>query len=179
MIYGGSAYRVVNLFNVTLGRAEEIIALVFTKYPGAKDYQRHMIEEARTKGCVTNLWGMRRRLLGILSSDPKIREHNERSAINSPIQGLAAEILYVAMVWIVKAFLKKLPQARLVLTVHDSIIVECPDALVDKAVAIMRGEMLRPMPRIKVPLDVDIKIGKSLGNMTKLDKKESLTKSES
>ena len=170
MIYGGSAYRVVNLFNVTQERAQEIIDMVFTKYPGAMEYQREMVRIARERQYVTDLFGQRRRLLGILSSDKKIREHNERSAINAPIQGLAAKILYIAMIRLSLAFKKELPQARMVLTVHDSLTVECPEHLVEQAVAIIRREMLAPMPGIKVPLDVDVKVGKSLGSMKVLDK---------
>jgi DNA polymerase-1 len=170
MIYGGSAYRVVNLFNVTIERAQEIIDMMFTKYPGAMTYQQEMVRIARERQYVTDLFGQRRRLLGILSSDKKIREHNERSAINAPIQGLAAKILYIAMIRLNAALKKELPQAKMVLTVHDSLTVECPEHLVEQAVTIMRREMLTPMPGIKVPLDVDVKVGKSLGSMKVLDK---------
>jgi len=170
MIYGGTAYRVVNLFDVTLDRAQEIINMMFTKYPGAMDYQKEMVRVARERQYVTDLWGQRRRVLGILSNDKESRAHNERSAINSPIQGLAAKILYIAMIRIQGAFKRELPEAKIVLTVHDSLTVECPELLVDKAITIMRREMLAPMPCIKVPLDVDLKVGRSLGSMKLVDK---------
>jgi DNA polymerase-1 len=165
LIYGAGAFRIASLFGISLEAAQGIIDRLYHKYPGARRYHERMIHAARAQGYVTNLYGRRRRLPGILSTDPKLRGHYERSAINSPIQGLAAELLYIAMIRLREAFKRECPGARLVLTVHDSITTEVPHSQVPSAIRVIQREMLRPMPGITVPLEVELKTGTSLGNI--------------
>jgi len=106
-----------------------------------------------------------------LSENQKIRGHCERQAINAPIQGLAGDILYAAMIrlqlrWDKDAFTK------MVLTTHDSLTHEVKVEDQNKAIAIIYNEMTRPFPGLVVPLPVEIKVGPSLGKMKKLSHEE-------
>lgn len=172
MIYGASAYRLAQIYGFTVERGQEIIDHLLTKkYPGAKRYHEAMIFSARTKGHVTNLFGRRRRLPDILSENQKIRGHCERQAINAPIQGLAGDLLYAAMIRLQLRWDED-PFTKMVLTTHDSLTHEVKVEDQNRAIAIIHNEMTRPFPGLIVSLPVEIKVGSSLGKMKKLSKGE-------
>jgi len=172
LIYGGTPYRIMTEYGVDKSRAEEIYDGLFSRYPGAKSYHESMINSAQTKGFVKNMFGRRRRLTNILSGDKGVRGHAERQAINAPIQGLAGDILYIAMIRLWRLWNKNPNLSKMVLTVHDSLTHESAEKDKEKGIANIHREMTREMPGIKIPLPIDIKVGKSLGNMKKLTTEE-------
>ena len=172
MIYGATVYRIMSLYNVSQERAQEILDGLFSRYPGAKAYHNTMINMARTKGYVQNLFGRRRRLPNILSQNKKVSGHAERQAINAPIQGLAGDILSIATIRLWRFWQKNPNLAQMVLTVHDSLAHECKEKDQNKVIATIYREMTRQIPGITVPIPVEIKVGKSLGNMKKLTQEE-------
>jgi|GEM_PF-3064320 len=167
VIMGVSAWKLSKEFGVPEYTAQEWIDKFSARYPGTKNYERRMIQMARDKGYVTDLFGGRRRLPDIISAEPKMRGHAERCAVNAPIQRLEAHIMFISFVRIDMAFEKECPQAHPVLTVHDSVISEAPDELVPEVTEIMKREMARPIPGVEVPLGVEIKVGKDLFSMKK------------
>lgn len=172
LIYGGTIYRIMSEFGVSQERAQEIFDGLFSRYPGAKAYHESTIDLARTKGHVQNIYGRRRRLPNILSENGKMRGHCERQAINAPIQGLASELLSLAMIRLRRLWREKSGLAKMVLTVYDSLTHECSEKDANKVIALIHQEMTRPMKGITVPLPIEVKIGKSLGSMKKLTPNE-------
>jgi len=170
MMFGASAYKVSSVLGISKEKAQRVINDFFLRYPGAREYERRMIHMARVNGYVADIFGRRRRLPGILSSDFKIKSHAERNAVNTPIQQLEAEILYIAMIRLRRALKESNLQARLVLPIHDSLLTECPDGEVSTVVRAMHLRMLKEIPGIEVPIEVEFKVGKSLDQMTPLTK---------
>ncbi len=172
LMYGATEYKMAAEFKFSPDRGRDIIAALFKKYPGAKEYIRSMIAMARSKGFVQNIFGRRRRLPDILSSNKGVKGHAERQAINSPIQGLAGDILSIATIRLWRVWKKYPNLAKMVLTVHDSLAHECAIKNRDKVIAHIHREMTRQIPGIIVPITIDIKVGKSLGDMKKLTQEE-------
>lgn len=170
MMFGASAYKISSVTGVSKERAQRVIEGFFQRYPGAGEYERRMIHMARTKGFVADIFGRRRRLPGILSTDMKIRSHAERNAVNTPIQQLEAEVLYIAMIRLHKALLEDNVSAKLVLPIHDSLLVECADSEISRVVVAMHKHMLKAIPGIDVPIEVEIKTGRALDTMKPLTK---------
>jgi DNA polymerase-1 len=164
-IMGASAWKIASHFKISEEKAQVYITRFFANCPKARQYAQGKIQEARQRGFVISLFGARRRLPEITSPDQKMRGHAERSAVNFPIQNLEAHILYAAMNRIAMAFKAECPTARLVLPVHDSLVTEVRESDWKKAAEIMEREMTRAMPGIIVPLAVEVKYGKSLGNL--------------
>ncbi len=174
LIYGASAYRLAQVYGFEVERGQEIIDHLLTKkYPGASRYHEAMKFSARSKGYVKNLFGRRRRLPEILSDNQKLRGHAERQAINAPIQGLAGDLLYAAMIRLQLQW-EADPFTKMVLTTHDSLTHEVKVEDQNRAVAIIHNEMTRPFPGLVVPLPVEIKVGTSLGKMKGLSREEVL-----
>lgn len=172
LIYGATIYRIMSLYGVSEDRATQIVDSIFARYPGAKAYHEAMVSMARTKGFVQNIFGRRRRLRDILSDNKKLRGHAERQAINAPIQGLAGEVLSVATIRLAKVW-RKIPElARMVMTIHDSLVHEALESRSEEAIAKIYWEMTRSIKGITVPIPVEVKVGKSLGDMKKLSREE-------
>ncbi len=167
LIYGATGYRLANLFGVEERVGEEIKDAILSKYPGARRFEENMKILARTNGYVKNTFGRRRRLPGIISDDKKIRGHAERSAINSPIQGLAGDVIYAVMIRLQKIWDEN-PDVHMIMQVHDSLVHECPKERANFAIANIYREMTRPLPGITIPLEAEIKVGDSLGSLKKL-----------
>ena len=153
-------------------QAQRYINEFFARYPMAKRYEKGMIKMAREKGYVTSLFGTRRRLPEILSPEKKFRGHAERNAVNTPIQQLEAHISLIAMNRIRRSFKEECLDSRLVLQVHDSITSEARDENLNKTIQIMHREMTREIPGVTVPIDIEIKVGRSLGSQKKLSEEE-------
>ncbi len=158
IVYGISEYSLAEDLGVGFGEAKAYIQSYLDKYRGVQRYMHEIVEYAREHGYVTTLLGRRRYLPEIKSKNFNVRAGAERIALNTPIQGTAADIIKLAMLRTHEAL--KGMQARLVLQVHDELIVECPAeeaATVKKIVAdAMQGVM-----ELAVPLDAEAKIGES------------------
>jgi DNA polymerase-1 len=121
---------------------------------------RDVVEKAKKDGYVTTLFGRRRYLPELGSSNHNIRSFGERAAMNTPLQGTAADVIKLAMVNIFKRLKAEELEARLVLQVHDELIVECPEREADKVKTILTEEMEQAVT-LSVPLTAEAHAGKS------------------
>ena len=160
IVYGISAFSLSKDIGVSVAEAKDYMERYFTKYQGVKRYMTEIVEKARAQGYVETLYHRRRPLPELRSSNFNLRAFGERVALNMPIQGTAADIIKLAMVRVHERLARELPGARLVLQIHDELIVECPEEQSDRAVAILQEEMTR-VAQLKVPLVADAHVGKS------------------
>ena len=160
IVYGIGDYSLAMDIGVTKKRAAEYIRGYLDTYPGIDAYLKNVVEEAKEKGYVTTLLGRRRYIPELTSQKKTLVKFGERVAMNSPIQGTAADIIKIAMINTVARLEKELPEAKLILQVHDELIVESTLADADKAMEILVYEMENAYAT-KVPLSVEAHIGDS------------------
>ncbi len=158
VIYGISAFGLARNIGVSRGEAQKFIDNYFAQYPGVKAWLDRTIEEARVNGYVKTLMGRRRYLPEITASDRNTRSAAERMAVNAPVQGTAADIIKVAMIRLDQALAGT--RSRLLLQVHDELVVEAPaeDA---EGVAKQMKEIMEGAMTLDVPIRVDVGIGKN------------------
>ena len=130
------------------------------QYHGVRDYMHDVVEKARRDGYVSTLFNRRRDLPELKSSNFNTRSFGERVALNMPIQGTAADIIKLAMVNVHRRLLRELPEAKLVLQVHDELIVECPAEQAEQVQTLLKGEM-ENVVSLSVPLTVEAKAGRT------------------
>ena len=160
IVYGMSDFSLAADLHITRRQAKDYIDSYFATYPGIRRYLDEVVKEARERGYVKTLLGRRRYLPELTSKNFNQRSFGERAAMNTPIQGTAADIIKLAMVRVRNRLLREGLKARLVLQVHDELIVEAPEAEADAATAILEQEMMGAM-ELSVPLTVEVKRGKS------------------
>ena len=160
IVYGISAWSLSQDIGVTPEEAKAYMEAYLAKYSGVRDYMKNVVEQAKEQGYVTTLYGRRRYLPELKSSNFNLRSFGERVALNTPIQGTAADIIKLAMIRVDAALKKESPQSRLLLQVHDELIVECPQAEQAKVQKILEREM-QHVAQMKVPLLVEAKCGGS------------------
>ena len=148
--------------------AKRFIEAYFERYPGVKNYLETEIENAKTKGFVTTLMLRRRYIPEINNRDARIRQFAERTAVNTPIQGSAADLIKKAMIDIHDTFAEKKVSAKLILQVHDELVFELPKSEIKKINEIARDKMENVIS-LKVPIKVRMKIGKDWLDMKDLD----------
>ena len=110
-------------------------------YSGIRAYMTEVVERAKEKGYAETLFGRRRYLPELKASNYNLRSFGERVAMNMPVQGTAADIIKLAMIRVAKRLAEELPEARLLLQVHDELIAECPEGMAERAAAILTEEM--------------------------------------
>ena len=160
IVYGISAFSLAQDIGVFQSEAKAYMDSYFAKYHGVRAYMTHVVEQAKADGYVTTLFGRRRDLPELKSSNFNLRSFGERVALNMPIQGTAADIIKAAMVRVDARMRAERLQARLLLQVHDELIVECPAEEAETVKAILVEEMEHVVD-YRVPLLVDAKIGAS------------------
>lgn len=160
IVYGISAFSLAQDIGVFQSEAKAYMDSYFAKYHGVRAYMTRVVEQAKTDGYVTTLFGRRRDLPELKSSNFNLRSFGERVALNMPIQGTAADIIKAAMVRVDARMRAEKLQARLLLQVHDELIVECPAEEAETVKAILVDEMEHVVD-YRVPLLVDAKIGAS------------------
>lgn len=160
IVYGISAFSLAQDIGVFQSEAKAYMDSYFAKYHGVRAYMTRVVEQAKADGYVTTLFGRRRDLPELKSSNFNLRSFGERVALNMPIQGTAADIIKAAMVRVDARMRAEKLQARLLLQVHDELIVECPAAEAETVKAILVDEMEHVVD-YRVPLLVDAKIGAS------------------
>ena len=160
IVYGISAFSLAQDIGVTQAEAKQYIDAYLAKYHGIREYMENTIAQARERGYVSTLFGRRRAMPELTASNYNLRAFGERVARNMPIQGTAADIIKLAMIRVHARLSKELPEAKLLLQVHDELIVECPQALADKAAAILKEEMEHTAD-YSVPLTADAHAGHS------------------
>ena len=160
IVYGISAFSLSQDIAVTPREAQAYMDAYFSKFPDVKRYMAEIIEKAEKDGYVTTLYGRRRDIPELKNSKYTVREFGKRVALNMPIQGTAADIMKLAMIDAYKTLKKNKLKAKLVLQVHDELIVECPEEEADEVREILRNSM-SGIVALSVPLVVDVKIGSS------------------
>ena len=160
IVYGISAFSLAQDIGVFQNEAKAYMDSYFAKYHGVREYMKRIVEQAKHDGYVTTLFGRRRELPELKASNFNVRSFGERVALNMPIQGTAADIIKAAMVHVARRMKAEGLQARLLLQVHDELIVECPEQEAEHVRALLVEEM-EHVAAYSVPLDVDAKIGAS------------------
>lgn len=167
IIYGQTDYGLSRELNITRKEAQQYIDLYFERYVGVKNWIESQIKEARIKGYVTTLLGRRRYLKDINSKNFNLRSFAERAAVNSTIQGTAADVIKMAMLRIQSVIAEKNYQSKMILQIHDELVFEVPPRESARFIADIRENMEHAYPLI-VPLLVDIKAGFNLYEMEKI-----------
>ena len=157
LIYGMSAFGLAKQLGVGRGEAQDYIDRYFARYPGVQQYMNRMRSEARAQGFVSTVFGRRLYLPDIASRNVARRQYAERTAINAPMQGTAADIIKRAMIRL-HAELVEPGHARLILQVHDELIFEVPEAAVAQIQPLIATGM-REAAELTVPLEVGIGVG--------------------
>lgn len=160
IIYGISAFGLSQRINISRGEAKDIIESYFEKFPGIKKYMDEQIAFAKEKGYVETITGRKRYLRDINSANAVVRGFAERNAINSPIQGSAADIIKMAMINIHKALKEKQLKSKMILQVHDELIFDVYNPEKEELLKLVKYHMTNAMD-IGVPLDVDAGFGKN------------------
>ena len=160
IIYGMSAYGLSKELGVSPGEAAGIIDGYFNVYSGVREFTARTVEQARETGFIQTLLNRRRYLPELTSNNPNTRQYGERMAVNTPIQGSAADLIKVAMLRIHEGLAREVPGARMLLQVHDELVFEVPEGQTQKASAFVSGIMEGVM-ELEVPLIVDVGWGKN------------------
>jgi DNA polymerase-1 len=160
VIYGVSAYGLSQQTEMSPPEAARFIEIYFKRYPKVKEYLEGMIDYARKNGFVTTLLGRTRYIPEINSSNRQKREFAERTAINTPIQGTAADLIKVVMIEIAKIIREKKLLSKMILQVHDELVFEVLKSEIEIMKELVKDKMENVI-RLKVPVKVDIGIGKN------------------
>ena len=160
IVYGISEYSLAEDIGVSWYEAREYIDSYLANYAGVKTYMKQVVEDARSTGYTTTLYGRRRYIPELTSSNYNIRQGAERIALNTPIQGTAADLIKLAMIRVDEALQASYPQARLLLQVHDELIVEAPEEIASQVAEIVSSTMEK-VAALQVPLLAEAKWGKS------------------
>ena len=160
IMYGKGAFSLSNDLNVSIPEAKEFLDNYLAAFPSVDGYMKHVIEEAREKGYTTTLFGRRRALPELRSSNFNLRSAGERMARNTPIQGTAADVIKLAMVRVWNRLREEGFRSRLILTVHDELILESPEEEAGAAGELLQKEM-EGCVRYSVPLITECKTGKN------------------
>ncbi len=155
VIYGQSSFGLSETLNIGRKEAEQYIKHYFDRHPGVKQYIEQLIAETTEKGFVTTLFGRKRPVPELKNQNKNIRQLGERLAVNSPIQGTAADIIKLAMISIQKRLSSEALQARMILQVHDELLFELPEQELGVMQQLVREEM-EGVVNLSVPLKVDI-----------------------
>ena len=160
IMYGKGAYSLSKDIGVSVKEAEAFLQTYLATFPNIDGYMEKTIADARQCGYVSTLFGRRRALPELNSNNHNIRASGERMARNTPIQGTAADVIKLAMVRVWRRLRNEKMESRLILTVHDELIVEAPEAEAEKAAQILREEM-EGCVQYAVPLSTDVHAGKN------------------
>ncbi len=158
LIYGMSAFGLASQLGIERSAAQQYMERYFLRYPGVKDYMERTRESARNLGYVETVFGRRLYLPEIKASNPARRQGSERAAINAPMQGTAADLIKLAMIavqgWISTSRMK----SRLIMQVHDELVLEVPSSEID-SVKTELPKLMNSVAKLDVPLAVDLGVG--------------------
>ena len=160
IVYGISEFSLADDLGVTRWEARDYIDSYLDHYRGVRNYMKQVVIDARDTGYTQTIYGRRRRIPELQSSNFNVRSGAERIALNTPIQGTAADLIKLAMIRVDAALRAQYPEAKLILQVHDELIVECPEAIAAEVAALVSREM-EQVAVLKVPLTAEAKWGKS------------------
>ena len=159
-LYGQGDFSLARQLDVSREEARSFIEEYFQRFSGVRAFLDRQIDQAREEGYVETLIGRRRYIPEIHAKNWNVRQFGERVAQNTPIQGTAADLIKVAMIRIQKRLEEEYPASKLLLQVHDELLLEAPEDQVDAVGAMVREEMVGAM-ELNVPLAVDWGVGAS------------------
>lgn len=160
IVYGMGEYTLSQDLGISFKQAKEYMDEYFSKYSGVRAYMDQLKKDARKNGYVKTLMNRIRYIPELKSPSAAIRSYGDRTAMNTPVQGSAADIIKLAMVNVYNRLKEENLEAQLILQVHDELIIEAPENEVDKVMSILRTEMENAV-KLDVPLVVDMAVGKS------------------
>ncbi len=160
IVYGISEFSLAEDIGVSRYQAKEYIDNYLNNYRGVRDYMKQVVIDAREKGYTITIFGRKRYIPELKSSNFNIRQGAERIALNTPIQGTAADLIKLAMIRVDAALKMQFPEAKLLLQVHDELIVECPEAVAPMVAALI-SEQMEGVAALSVPLSAEAKWGDS------------------
>ena len=160
IIYGISAFGLAQDIGVSNAEARRYIDSYFERYPGVRSFLDQTITDAKEKGYVTTLLGRRRFIPELKSAAAPVRSFGERMAVNTPIQGTAADLIKMAMIRIHRRIAQEGLKAKMILQVHDELVFEIPDAELDDMKTLVK-EGMEDVLELAVPIRVDMGIGKN------------------
>jgi DNA polymerase I len=168
LIYGMSAFGLTRTTELTLAEAEDFVKAYFRKFPGVKKYLDGIRRQAAESGYVETLLGRRRYFPALQSkTNVQMKNREEREAINAPIQGTAADIMKIAMIQIPPALEFTGLKAKMLLQVHDELVLECPEKEMQKTAQVVRETMANAYP-MSISLETEARAGANWGEMTVL-----------
>ena len=159
IIYGVSAFGLSQQTNLSRTESKEVIESYFKTYPGIKKYMDENVELAREKGYVTTILGRKRILKDINSRNAILRGHAERNAINTPVQGSAADMIKLAMIDIHAAMKERGMQSMMTLQVHDELVFDALKSEQEELEALVVEKMQSALPGLKVPIIAEVGTG--------------------
>ena len=154
IVYGISDFGLARNIGVSRKEAAEFIERYFARYPGVKRFMDSAVADGKALGYAQTMFGRRRPLPELQSSNYNVRSFGERAAMNTPVQGAAADIIKLAMVRVFEALRAEKMRSRLILQVHDELIVECPPEEAGRAQALLT-DCMENVTTLKVPLRAD------------------------
>ncbi|HEX2575936.1 MAG TPA: DNA polymerase I [Aquihabitans sp.] len=160
LAYGMESFGLAQRLNIPRAEAAEILDAYFVAFPAVKQYMERTVAEARERGYTETLFGRRRPIPELSSSNRQIKMAGERQAMNAGIQGLAADIFKVALIRLDDALAERRAESRVVLQVHDEVILEVPSSEHDDIAALTR-QVMRDAAALRVPLEVNLAFGHS------------------
>ncbi|MBR6243471.1 MAG: DNA polymerase I [Ruminococcus sp.] len=160
IIYGIGAFSLSKDIGTSVAQAKKYIADYLAKYPKVKQFMDKTVSDAEKTGVVTTMFGRQRRIPELSSSNKMLQAAGKRIAMNTPVQGTAADLIKMAMINVYRRLNKELPDAKLILQVHDELIIEADESSAEKASQILREEM-QNVCKLKVDLAVDVHTGHS------------------
>lgn len=158
IIYGISSFSLAQDIGISISEAKEYIDSYFKKFSGVKKYLDQVVANATENGFVTTLFGRKRNIPELLSKNKNLKKFGERIARNTPIQGTAADIIKIAMVNVYNKLKSENLKSKIILQVHDELIIEAPIDEINHVKEILKTQM-QTVTNLKVPLKVDINIG--------------------
>jgi DNA polymerase-1 len=164
VIYGMSDYGLEQATKLSREEAAQFIALYFEKYPKVKEYLEATKEQVRKLGFVQTVLGRRRFLPEINSANRMVREAAERMAINAPVQGSSADIIKIAMINLYREMEKRNLKSKILLQIHDELLFEVPEGEVMEMKSLV-GELMPMAFELRVPVRIDIKLGRNWAEM--------------
>ena len=160
IIYGISAFGLSQDLGISAKKAKEYIDKYFETYSDVKEYMQKNVENAKNDGYIETLLGRRRVINELRSSNFNVRSFGERAAMNMPLQGSSADIIKLAMIGVDKALKQGNYKAKLVLQVHDELVIDCPIEEADEVSKILKDEMENAV-KLRIPLTVEVNVGRS------------------
>jgi DNA polymerase-1 len=158
IVYGLTGFGLADRLNIPRKEGEEFVARYLERFPAVRAFREQVVEQAAEEGFVTTLMGRRRPIPELRSANPNTRRLGERLAVNTVIQGTAADIIKVAMVRCQRALRERETKTRLVLQIHDELLFEGPPGEMDDATELVRREMCAAY-QLDPPLEVDVGVG--------------------